>query len=241
MKITFLGTSHGVQAADRYCQSILVETEKGGYLIDAGAPVMDCLIRLNFDLRKLKAVFITHSHNDHMDGIFGLLSLPLWYYTQMDFDVFLPEQKAIECICGFLQLNGLKPSDRVRLHTVEGRKVYQDGEMAVSAFGTGHMKGRPAYGYLLEAEGKTLYISGDLDGETIDYPAFLEETAVDAFVVECAHFSAERLVKRLENCKARRVIVVHVWPIANYDILRRAAAGLPGDLILPNDGEIVMI
>ena len=41
MKLTFLGTSHGVPAADRYCQSILAESENGGYIVVAGAPVFD--------------------------------------------------------------------------------------------------------------------------------------------------------------------------------------------------------
>ena len=43
------------------------------------------------------------------------------------------------------------------------------------------------------------------NGETIDYPAFLEEEPVDAFVVECAHFPAERLAERLLSCKAEKV------------------------------------
>ena len=50
---------------------------------------------------------------------------------------------------------------------------------------------RPAYGYLLEADGGRLYVSGDLNAEKIDYPDFLNTDPVDLFVVECAHFSAE--------------------------------------------------
>ena len=45
MKITFLGTSHGVPAADRYCSSAMIEVNGSVYLIDAGAPVIDLLIR----------------------------------------------------------------------------------------------------------------------------------------------------------------------------------------------------
>ena len=49
----------------------LIETAKGGYIIDAGAPVMDCLLRRGFEPEKLKAVFITHMHGDHVNGLIG--------------------------------------------------------------------------------------------------------------------------------------------------------------------------
>lgn len=247
MKLTFLGTSHGVPASDRYCQSILAETEESGYIIDAGAPVFDCLLRRNVDINKIKAVFITHMHGDHVDSLFGLISIACWYYTDMRFDVFLPEQKAIDVITAYLQLtlggSSLFPNDRVRLRLMGEGEVYQDREMKVTAFPTGHLlaQNRPAYGYLLESDGKRVYISGDLDGERIDYPAFLEEEPVDAFVVECAHFPAERLAERLQSCRAKQVLPVHVWPLDKYDILTHAENTLPFPMIYPKDGDSYVI
>ena len=64
MKITFLGTSHGVPSEERYCQSMLLEIGENAYLIDAGAPVMNILLRRHFDLNRLKAIFLTHMHGD---------------------------------------------------------------------------------------------------------------------------------------------------------------------------------
>ena len=64
MQIRFLGTSHGVPMPERFYQSMLIETDNGNsYLVDAGAPVMDLLVRLNYDLTRVKAAFITH-HNE---------------------------------------------------------------------------------------------------------------------------------------------------------------------------------
>lgn len=45
MKTKFLGTSHGAPLPGRHCQSILIETNAGAYLFDAGAPaekLKDC-------------------------------------------------------------------------------------------------------------------------------------------------------------------------------------------------------
>ena len=243
MKILFLGTSHGVQEVDRYCQSMLIETEQGSYIVDAGAPVMDCLIRMSYDLKKIKAVFITHLHSDHTDGLLGLMSLSSWYYKEMDYDIFLPEQDGIDGITAYLSAVFKKspnyPNDRVRMHLIEDRNVYQDDNIKVTAFPTGHMEhcNRPAYGYLLEAEGKRLYISGDLNGGRIDYPEFLDEEEVDAFVVECAHFTAEGLIEKLRDCKAKCVMPVHGCLREKYHIFRSHEAGLPFRLEYPKDGD----
>ena len=186
-------------------------------------------------------------HGDHVDCLFGLIGIACWYYTDMRFDVFLPEQKGIDAVTAFLEATlgnpALFPNDRVRLRLMKEGEVYQDGEMKVTAFPTGHLRAqdRPAYGYLLESGGKRVYISGDLNGETIDYPAFLEEEPVDAFVVECAHFPAERLAERLLSCKAEKVLPVHVWPLDKYDILKQAESTLPFPMAYPADGDSYVI
>lgn len=69
MKITFLGTSHGVPEVNRFCTSVLLESGGKHYLIDAGAPISDLLIRNKVAFKDISAIFITHLHGDHVDGL----------------------------------------------------------------------------------------------------------------------------------------------------------------------------
>ena len=71
MKLTFLGTSCGVPQKDRYCSSCMIECGDGTYLIDAGAPVAELLRKYGKTPVDLNAVFITHMHGDHLDGLPG--------------------------------------------------------------------------------------------------------------------------------------------------------------------------
>ena len=240
MKITFLGTSHGVPAKDRYCQSMLIECGENAYLVDAGAPVMDLLIRQDFDLKRLKAVFITHMHGDHIHGLPEIMDLASWHYTDMDFDVYMTEERLAESIESLLSDY---PNERVRRHIISAGRIYHQDGLTVTAFPTAHMekRNRPAYGFLLENGGQRLYISGDLNPESIDYPEFLNEEPVDLLVVECAHFPAEALLDKLRKCKAKRTAVVHVSPVGKYEILRSTAESLPMELLLPGDGDTVVI
>lgn len=64
---------------------------------------------------------------------------------------------------------------------------------------------------------------------------------MDAFVAECAHFPARRLAQRLQSCKAKKVMPVHVWPLDNYDILRQAESTLPFPMAYPANGDSYVI
>ena len=65
---------------------------------------MDILINEGQDLGKIKAVFVTHMHSDHMNGLTDMIGLATWYYEDMSCEVYLPEQRGIDaiieyCIC----------------------------------------------------------------------------------------------------------------------------------------------
>ena len=60
MKITFLGTSHGVVEKNRHRSSAMIEVGNAIYLIDAGAPVVDELINHDKKIQDVKAIFTTH-------------------------------------------------------------------------------------------------------------------------------------------------------------------------------------
>ena len=79
MKITFLGSSHGVPEPNRKCSCIMVEVEQNIYLIDIGTPAIDLLRRRGKSIDAVKGVFITHMHGDHTDGLIqfaDLIALP---------------------------------------------------------------------------------------------------------------------------------------------------------------------
>ena len=87
MKLTFLGTSHGVPEGDRFCSSLLLEVGENAYLIDGGAPVADILIRKNYDFEKIKGIFTSHAHSDHTFGMLQFLSLCNWRYKNVNMEM----------------------------------------------------------------------------------------------------------------------------------------------------------
>ena len=251
MKIKFLGTSHGAPLPGRHCQSILIETEAGAYLFDAGAPVIDLLVNENFDLTRLRAIFVTHLHSDHIDGLPGIVCLASWFYVKMRFGVYLPEQSGVDAIRGYCRTrlqneyrwDKDESEERIPFFAYETGEIYDDGNLKVTAHPTEHLKriGKPAYGFLIEAEGKKVYITGDIHGSLSDFPAFLYSDKVDLLISECAHFDPALLAEKLMKCNARTVAVIHVFPLRRFDELKQIEPTVPARMIYPNDGEILTL
>ena len=192
MKLTFLGTAHGYPTEDRFCSCLLVETEGGAYLFDAGAPVRELLVQRHFDMSRLRAVFVTHQHTDHFAGLYPLVESAGWFYRDMDFDVYLPEKSGVALFDQWSQVSGCPRHECVRLHVYEAGVVFDNGDLRVTAVRTGHIA--VSYGFLVESGKHCVYITGDLKGtrgdRLEDFSAELADKS-NAVIIECAHFPVE--------------------------------------------------
>lgn len=242
MKVRFLGTSHGVPEVNRASQSMLFETENGAYLVDAGAPVIERLVNCGIELEKLKAVFITHQHYDHMAGLLNLLCLATWYFETMSFTVYFTEECDTEDFKNFLA-KFEPPVDRITYKVVKKGTFFDDGNMKVTAYPTSHMEhmGKNAYGYMLESEGKKVYVTGDMHPTLKDFPTENVKGGVDMFISECAHFPERLLADKLKEIEAERIAIVHVFPKEKYPIFDKINESEFGNMIFPKDEEIFEI
>ena len=240
MKVKFLGTSHGVPMPGRYYQSIMIETKNGAYIIDAGAPVMDILINDGYDLTKIKGVFVTHRHGDHLNGLNDLISLATWYYTDMSYEVYLPDLISFIATKNYAEfLNPGNTPDRIKYNLVEEGEFFDNGDIKITAIKTEHLDS--SYAFLSEGEGKKVFVTGDMHYTLKDFPNMLFETEVDLLITECAHFDPEMLVEKLKNVKAKLGAIVHVFPVVKYDRLKELSNEIPFDVAYPYDGDEIVL
>jgi ribonuclease BN (tRNA processing enzyme) len=246
MKITFLGTSHGVPAADRYCSSAMLEVGASVYFIDAGAPLIEELLRRGKDINSVRAVFITHVHGDHTNGLLHMAGLMNWYYKQSSMDIYTPEQSLADVFGQWLIANhDTHDTSRLRFHVYDERVRYEDENITVTAFLTEHLHhiSAPAHGFVIteKASGRRIVFSGDLSGRIAhgDFPAIALCEPVDALVCEMAHFNMGHVAPYLERCTAKAVYFSHVFPLSNFDDIQAANGKYPFPIYAPNDGDEV--
>ena len=237
MKITFVGTSHGVPTDRRFCTCMLLESNGALYFIDAGAPAVDSLLRLGKSVNDLRAVFTTHVHSDHTVGVVHLADLMNWYYKKSAAEFFITEQAHIDATKQWIYTSGdgLIDEERLKFKIPTEGVVYRDENVTVEYIQNAHMPN--SYAILVTEGERRVLFGGDLSHglKKRDVPSLIREE-IDGFVCELAHFTVEELSPYLEQCRAKRVFFIHAKPQRYADI--EAIKGKYGfEVITPNDGD----
>ena len=237
MKITFLGTSHGVPEKDRYCTCIMLESGGAIYFIDAGAPMIDFLVNKGKSINDLRAVFTTHVHSDHTVGLVHLVNLMNWYYKKSAAEIFITEQEHIDATARWTYTagDGYIDEERIRFKIPYEGCVYQDENIKVEYIPTAHMKN--SYAILVTEGEKRVLFGGDLSHglRKRDVPPLISEN-IDGFVCELAHFTMDELTPYLDGCNSKRVFFIHVKP-ARYESIEKIKGKYSFDIISPDDKD----
>ena len=230
MNIKYLGTGFGAPYKNRHQQAILIEVGNNAYLFDAGAPVTDILSFEEYDFSRIKTVFISHLHGDHMNGLNDMINLAEFFNVRCD--IYMSEERGIDAFKAYTYMQLRRDSDRVEFKLINEGLFYDDGAVKVTAYQNDHMKGLPCYSFLIEAEGKRVYITNDLSPELCDLP----DISADLMMIEAAHFDAKTLVDKCNTLDVNKVAFIHVMPPEKYEDIKTCQKSF--EAIYPNDGEV---
>ncbi len=227
MKLTILGSSHGVPEANRRCACVMVEVGDNLYFVDMGMNAIEELRRRGKAVDAVKAIFITHMHGDHTNGLIPFVDLITWHFKSADPEIILPDPEAGKWIDKWLRLTLNGSRKDIRYRQTRPGKVYDDGALRVCAIPTRHCPG--SHAYLLEAEGPRVLITGDLHNPGVDFP-FVDQP-LDLLICESAHFPATDYLPVLDRLRVKRICVTHYSPRRMASLYEMAAKlaerGLP--------------
>ncbi|MBQ8894895.1 MAG: ribonuclease Z [Clostridia bacterium] len=235
MKITFLGSSHGVPEKERYCSSAMIEAGEKTYLIDAGAPITDLLLRRGKKLEEIVAIFTTHSHSDHTFGLIPFLDLANWYYKNTKTVTYFTGEALMEQIPLVIESasnHTVFDRERLQLKLAHEGRVYEDDTVRITYIPVQHMT--PSYAILLEAEGKRVLFTGDLSGmlKKEDFPKVGLEEETDVIICEMAHFGPDEIRPYMEKAKTKQWWFNHVNRTATGEKFK-AIEEMAGDFAYP--------
>ena len=245
LKIITLGTAHGDPTYIRFNTSTLLDIPGyGGILIDAGTPVLGLLIRKNYPLENLRAVFITHMHQDHFGGLPDILKF--WVKRlppEQKLQIFLPEASAMETIFAFTEL-AHRPVARSSFDVKEISSgiVSLAGDLQVEAIATDHFSNEnrsfPSWALKFSLPEKTVLFTGDLAKDLHDFP---RGHAADMAFCELTHFALDRALTELAEEKFGQLVFTHVgneWHGAEAEeLFRELVSVLPYPAVLAYDGD----
>lgn len=185
MKIIFAGTSHGIPEPDRFCSSTFLAVDGKVYIIDAGAPISPLLLRYGLRHKDVAAVFVTHFHGDHFEGLPEFCDQISWYYLDAAPEIYLPEARCVELLGTWLGSMTKTRKDTLRLHHYQPGQIFADGTIEVTALPTRHIPS--AHAFRIRIGDKTLLFTGDMSWGYPEFSELLGGMHYDLVVCEGAH------------------------------------------------------
>lgn len=246
MHITTLGTSHGDSTYCRFNSSTLYESGDSLYLVDCGSPCEALLCRKGKDFSKLRAVFCTHMHDDHVGGLTELIKILLKYPRPgQHTTIFLPEKGAKDALIGWLDAMHITVRDElISFAEVTAGELYSDGNISVSAYPTDHIpsaKVKPCtFAYIISEGGRRLLHTGDLWADFHDYPKILLEENFDLLLCEATHYKQSEAHPLFMRSRVGRLIFIHIgneWHGDGENRLLSQCADLPYPVSVAHDGD----
>ncbi|GHU13316.1 ribonuclease Z [Spirochaetia bacterium] len=136
----------------RHLTSVLLRREGELFLFDAGEGTQVSLRRLNLRWKKISAIFVSHTHADHVTGIPGLLMLssqvdrddPLYIYGPPRIAEYIESSRRV--------LDMYINYEIIVKEVTEPGIVHRGESFRIRAFALRHTK--PCFGYTLEEEGR---------------------------------------------------------------------------------------
>jgi ribonuclease Z len=222
-RVTLLGTGDPIPRLDRFGPATLVEVAGQRLLFDVGRGVTQRLVQLGIPFRDIDAVFLTHFHSDHVTGIpdlwmtgwlpppFGRRSEPFEVWGPVGTRTLLDNlEEAYAANTNIRIPDELLPPEGIETLAHEFDKdgtVYEHDGVRVTAFAVEHGDLiKPAYGYRVDYDGRSVVISGDT---RFDRNLIAAAKGADLVIHEVALASDELLAS---SEQFRRIVAHHTTP-----------------------------
>lgn len=216
MELMVIGCDGSYPSANGACSGYLVKHGDAAILLDCGSGVLSKLMAL-MDPTKLKAIIITHWHNDHANDL-----LVLQYYL-------LIHQKILT-VYAPLNDNPLKNlCEGKELDIRDIREVPNFGEIEIEVTPAAHSL--PAYAVKLSCDGKSIVYTGDTNRWENLVP-FCRDTDLlicDATFLkeqwheDLPHLTAQQAAFLGKESGAKQLLLTHFQPGSDgYSLLSQA-------------------
>jgi ribonuclease Z len=245
-----LGSGTALPSAERDNTSLAVDTSGGLWLIDCGGSAYHKLLRLRLDPLRLRGVFLTHSHPDHIYGLPALLfhlKLAGWGNDGPALTIYgnAPTLDMTRRVLDAYEIDMWQPPTTWHeLPETEGHSFAADDHIAWLSTPVAHSRPTLAVKVVAKRSGHTVVYSAD----TSPCESLVRFAAgADTLLHECTaveplegHSTPEQVGETAAQAGVRQLVVVHydpryILPIDEALMFIRKG-GFAGEVLFSKDG-----
>lgn len=182
LSAAFCGTGSPLPDRQRAGPCLLVVAGRHIFVFDAGGGAAATINNMGFKASSIEAVFLTHFHSDHIDGL-GALALQHWVQHASTAPLPLYGGEGVDRVAnGFNEAYAIDSTYRTAHHGAgvappsgfglaahsffiaadqQSTTVYDNDGVRIVAFNVDHGPVHPAFGYRVDYAGRSVTISGD--------------------------------------------------------------------------------
>lgn len=262
-KIIMLGTGNG-GTLNIYNTCFVIQNDNGNFLVDTGGGVeiIKRLKQSSIDYRSLRHIFISHSHTDHVLGIF-------WLFKLMSRDIMrgVIDEK-INIYCNDVVYETIKAVSKhilpdklmTAVYSIVDFKILNDGDKyningVDYTFFDVHARGTKLFGFECVLNNKKLAFLGDetlnpilydrINGfDYVMHEAFCLDSEENIFhAYEKNHSTAKSVSEIMNNLEIKNLILYHTEDSHGEErkklYIQEAQEYFKGKVIVPDDMEIL--
>lgn len=235
-QVILLGTGAALSDADRENTYLVVQGETSSILVDCAGSPTQRLLKANVPLDSIDHLILTHHHPDHIYGL-SVLLLDLWLAGRKKVLHIHGLAETLRAARGMMHAfewerwneHGFFP---VEFHTVPNKGIaliIVSPEFSVSTAPTEHLLPTIATRFVSMSSGKSIVYTSDTQvceavvALACDADILLHEsTTVERAVM--GHSSARQAGEQATRASVKELVLVHLPPEGDVDVLRSAAS-----------------
>lgn len=161
MKVHILGCGSATPSLKHMPSCQVVEHNSRLYMVDCGEGAQLGMRKVGLKFSRLRCIFISHLHGDHVLGMPGLLSTLALHDFNGVVHVYMM-QKGIDVIKDALSVFSHEPQYTLVFHPIESEKavIYEDDALTVETFPMPHTT--PAVGFIFREKPKPRPLRADM-------------------------------------------------------------------------------
>ena len=175
LRVYVCGSASPLGRSDQAQSCLAVVTPQHFYIVDSGAGAAANVARASLPMHRLRGVFLTHFHSDHIGEIYEM-NLASWIQGRPEpLRIFGPKGVR-QIVSGINETYEQDRGYRVEHHgsellppelgklvhkSIKEGTVLEDGDLTVTAYFAEHHPVSPALGFRFDYRGRSVVISGD--------------------------------------------------------------------------------